>query len=289
MEAPAVLAEAVRISPSAITLRDATSSWSAPKVIELARLFAMAGDATRAQEILRALFELASDQARDGAQSDIANVQASQVPSFLYRPGVVSAHEALIVQHGRIFPVDETSADYWAGAKAWVAAAANAMLDWAADDDIYPESVIEGALVAAYQLDAAGEGVAARAIQSRAAALVVADTSKFGMRTAYQLALMGRHLGVALPEALSVALITEGILTADQEAMQLREMAASGNVSVALATGRRATDGMDKLAVLEVLKSLAETAGEYGYAKLLEARIDAALQARDLLDPTFSR
>ncbi|MDE0440907.1 MAG: tetratricopeptide repeat protein [Gammaproteobacteria bacterium] len=286
-----VFVESAGISPTAAATEATLETWQVPKVLELARLHAMADNPLAALGLIRRFATpdgvrtepetdwLDEDRSRRaGAASALARTFGLQL---LRGYGPASPASWLVHGRERVFPADPDNA--WPGAADWMLTAARAMQDWLDDEDVDPATVREMLFVLAWQLHEADHGDAARDILAVLATQIAAETDA-GPVELRNLALMSLRLSSPLPADLAVAVVSTGTLSARQEVSLVRELAASDAVG-ALRTGRAADRG-DKLELMRELRPLALAANDVTYARDLESRLEAAQAAfRELGSP----
>ena len=286
-----VFDESAGISPTATATEATLETWQVPKVLELARLHAMAGNPRDALALIRRF--AVPDGVRTEPETDWLDEERSRragAASALARTfgvqllqGYGPASPASWLVHGRerVFPADADNA--WPGAADWMLTAAPAMQDWLDDEGVDPATVREMLFVLAWQLHEADHGDAARRILAVLATQIAADADPVELRN---LALMSLKLSSPLPADLAVAVVSTGTLSAHQEVGLVRELAASDPAG-ALRTGRAADRG-DKLELMRELRPLALAANDATYARDLESRIEAAAEAfRELGSPAL--
>ena len=288
-----VFVESAGISPTATVTEETFETWQVPKVLELARLHAMAGNPLDALGLIRRFAipggvrtEPEADWL-DEDRSRRANAASALARTFglqLLR-GYGPASPASWLVHGRerVFPADADNA--WPGAADWMLTAARAMQDWLDDEDVDPARVRELLFVLVLQLHEADRGAAARDILAVLAKQIAAETDADPVELG-NLALMSLRLASPLPADLAVAVVSTGTLSARQEASLVRELAANDPTG-ALRAGRAADHG-DKLELMRELRPLALAANDMAYAADLESRLEAAQAAyRELGSPAL--
>ena len=288
-----VFVESAGISPTATVTEATFETWQVPKVLELARLHAMAGNPLDALGLIRRFAipggvrtEPEADWL-DEDRSRRANAASALARTFglqLLR-GYGPASPASWLVHGRerVFPADADNA--WPGAADWMLTAARAMQDWLDDEDVDPAKVRELLFVLVLQLHEADRGDAARDLLAGLATHIAAETDVDPVELG-NLALMSLRLGSPLPADLAVAVVSTGTLSARQEASLVRELAANDPTG-ALRAGRAADHG-DKLELMRELRPLALAANDMAYAADLESRLEAAQAAyRELGSPAL--
>ena len=295
LPAPAALAESAAISPSATATEMPLETWHVPKVLQLIRLHAMAGNSVEALGLIRRfvvpgglntereadLFD-AEQARRAGTASGLARAFGLQLIHG-YEPTLPASW--LVHGRERIFPAESDEA--WPGAADWMQTALRAMQGWLDDEDVDRANIRELLFVMAWQLGEADQGDTARQVLGVLARELAAETDPDPLELK-NLALMSLRLGSALPVDLAVAAVSAGTLSTDQEVRLVRELAGSDALA-ALRTGR-AADQSDKLELLRELHPLAVAANDMAYAADLEARLEAAEAAyRELGSPTLPR
>ena len=286
-----VFVESAGISPTTTVTEATLETWQVPKVLELARLHAMAGNPLDALGLIRRF--AIPDGVRTEPESDWLDEERSRranTASALARTfglqllrgyGPASSASWLIHGRERVFPADADNA--WPGALDWMLTAARAMQDWLDDEDVDPAKVREMLFVLAWQLHEADHGDAARDIFAVLARQIAAETDADPVELR-NLALMSLRLSSPLPADLAVAVVSTGTLSARQEVSLVRELAAS-DAAGALRTGRAADHG-DKLELMRELRPLALAANDVTYTRDLESRLEAAQAAfRELGSP----
>ena len=289
--APAALVESAAISPSATVTEAPLETWQVPKVLELIRLHAMAGNSVEALGLIRrfavpggvntvreaGLFDEEQSR-RAGTATALARAFGLQL---VHGYGPASPASWLVHGRARIFPAE--SDDAWPGAADWMQTAFRAMQDWLDDADVDAANVRELLFVMAWQLGEADQGDTARHVLGVLAEELAAETDPDPLELK-NLALMSLRLGSALPADLAVAAVSSGTLSVRQEVGLVRELAGS-DATAALRTGRAADHG-DKLELLRELHPLALAANDMAYAADLETRLEAAEAAyRELGSP----
>jgi len=275
-----VFVESAGVSPTATVTEATLETWQVPKVLELARLHAMAGNPLDALGLIRRFAvpggvrtEPETDwldeerSRRAGAASALARTFGLQL---LRGYGPASPAAWLVHGRERVFPADADNA--WPGAADWMLTAARAIQDWLHDEEIDPAKVREMLFVLAWQLHEADHGDAARDMLAVLATQIAAETDA-DLVELRNLALMSLKLSSPLPADLAVAVVSTGTLSARQEVGLVRELAAS-DARGALRTGRVADHG-DKLELLRELRPLALAANDVTYARDLESRLEA--------------
>ncbi|MCY3622164.1 MAG: tetratricopeptide repeat protein [Gammaproteobacteria bacterium] len=275
-----VFVESAGVSPTATLVEATLETWQVPKVLELARLHAMAGSPPDALGLIRRFAN--PDGIRTEPETDWLDEERSRragTASALARTfglqllrGYGPASPASWLVHGRerVFPADADNA--WPGAADWMLTAARAMQDWLDDEDVDPVTVREMLFVLAWQLHEADRVDAARDILAVLATQIAAETDADPAELR-NLALMSLKLSSPLPADLAVAVVSTGTLSARQEVGLVRELAAS-DAAGALRTGRVADHG-DKLELMRELRPLALAANDVTYARDLESRLEA--------------
>ena len=273
-----VFVESVGISPTATVTEATLETWQVPKVLELARLHAMAGNPLDALGLIRRFAvpggvrtEPETDWLDEERSRRAGNASAlARTFGLQLLRGYGPASPASWLVHGRerVFPAETDSA--WPGAADWMLTAARAMQDWLEDEDVDPARVRELLFVLAWQLHEADHGDAARDILAVVATQIAADPDPVELRN---LALMSLRLSSPLPADLAVAVVSTGTLNARQEVSLVRKLAASDAFG-ALRTGRAADHG-EKLELMRVLRPLALAANDVTYARDLESRLEA--------------
>ena len=279
-----VFGESTGISTTATATGATLETWQVPKVLELARLHAMAGNPLDALGLIRRFAvpggvrtEPETDwldeerSRRAGAASALARTFGLQL---LRGYGPASPASWLVHGRERVFPADADNA--WPGAADWMLTAARAIQDWLHDEDIDPAKVREMLFVLVWQLHEADHGDAARDMLAVLATQIAAETDADPVELR-NLALMSLRLSSPLPADLAVAVVSTGMLSARQEVGLVRELAAS-DAAGALRTGRAADHG-DKLELMLELRPLALAANDVSYARDLESRLEAAQAA----------
>ncbi len=282
------LAEAPRFSPTATDVEMPLGAWDGPKAVELVRLHAMAGNYSRAIELLRVLL----GSTRQGAAS-VEELPESQVQERyrlidvlnnlgrlygLRQPNLYSGtppalHE-LILHRERAFPAG--TEHHWSGDVAWMATAADALISWIDDPELDRAAILEAAFVVAWQLHSRGEQEHARAVVSELADRITVDPKRLGLQ---HLVLMALRVGNPLPPELAADALAQGNLSVEQEVEIIEGLQHASDSATALRVGRVA-DTDDKLAVMRVLAPLADSVGEADYAGDLKDRISASEEAR---------
>ena len=276
-----VLAEAVRISPSASSVLMPFEPWQIPKALELIRANAMAGDTGKALALLRRFAHLppgdassaTSVQDHGQGRMDAADSVATAIGLALEgsASGTPSPVARLVEGRERVFPADPDHA--WVGADDWKRAAIAAMVDWLDDADVDAADVRRMLFVAAWQQHAAGEADSARGIVSVLGARLDAEPAADPLEVR-NYALLALHVDGPVPADLALAVASRGMLTASEEAAIVREMAAADPVG-ALRAGRAADRG-DKLELMRELLPVAVAANDTAYAAALSRRIGLA-------------
>ena len=286
-----VFVESAGISPTAAVTEATLETWQVPKVLELARLHAMAGNPLDALGLIRP-FAIPGgvrtepetdwlDEERSRRASAASALARTFGLQLLRGYGPASPASWLVHGRERVFPADADNA--WPGAADWMLTAARAMQDWLDDEDVDPARVREMLFVLAWQLHEADHGDAARDILAVLASQIAADADPVELRN---LALMSLKLSSPLPADLAVAVVSTGTLSARQEVGLVRELAASDALG-ALRIGRAADHG-DKLELMRELRPLALAANDVNYARDLESRLEAAQAAfRELGSPAL--
>ncbi len=282
------LAEAARFSETATNAEMPLGDWQSAKAIELLRLNAMAGDTTRAIELLRGLLGSTGsgadsiDALSDSQQQDRYRlISALGTLGQLYglrrldlNFGTPAPLHELILRRERPFPAE--AEHHWPGDVAWMTAAGDAMVSWLDDPGLDRAGVLEAAFVVAWQLHSRGEDDRARRIVSKLADRITADPSRLGLQ---HLVLMALRVGNALPPELAAEALAQGNLSVEQEVEIIEGLERASDPATALRVGRVA-DKDDKLAVMRVLFPLADAAGDGDYAEELKNRINASEDAR---------
>ena len=290
-----VLSQAAEVSPTAVTVEAPFETWTVPKVLELARVHAVAGDHHEALRLLRGfvgsrerstgpsidLFDEEKSR-RDNAASTLASSFGLRLLSLRYGPqtplsGLVNGRE-------RIFPADSDRA--WPGAADWMQTATEAIRDWLDDTDVDPVGVREMLFALAWQLHAAGKDDSAGEVVAILGSSLNAQAEADSVELR-NLALLALRVGSPLPADLAVAVAAGGTLTARQEADLVRELADDDPIG-ALRAGRAADRG-DKLALLRELRTVALAVDDTAYAADLATRIELSEAAyRELGSPPIS-
>ncbi len=290
-----VLSQAAEMSPTAVTVEAPFETWTVPKVLELARVHAVAGDHREALRLLRGfvgsresstgpsidLFDEEQSR-RHNAASTLASSFGLRLLSLRYGPqtplsGLVNGRE-------RIFPADSDGA--WPGAADWMQTVTEAIRDWLDDTDVDPEGVREMLFALAWQLHAAGKDDSAGKVVAILGASLNAQAEADSVELR-NLALLALRVGSPLPADLAVAVAAGGTLTARQEADLVRELADDDLVG-ALRAGRAADRG-DKLALMRELRTVALAVDDTAYAADLATRIELSEAAyRELGSPPIS-
>ena len=287
-----VLPLAAGISPTATVVDAPLEMWTVPKVLELARIHAMAGNHPDALRLLRRF--VSSKEPNVDASIDLFDEELSRradaagtlastfgLPLLSLRYGPQTPLSGLVNGRERIFPADSDHA--WRGAADWMRTATETMQDWADDEDVDPAGVREMLFVVAWQLHAAGKDETAREVVG------ILGTGLDGQAEAdsvelRNLALLALRIGSPLPADLAVAVAAGGTLTARQEADLVHELAADDPVG-ALRAGRAADRG-DKLPLMRELHAVALAVEDTAYAADLATRIELAEAAyRELGSP----
>ncbi|MYF30795.1 MAG: tetratricopeptide repeat protein [Gammaproteobacteria bacterium] len=282
------LSEAAGLSRTATSVEVPLGEWDAPKAVELVRLHAMAGDETRAIELLRALLGTTTHGSDSGypltgpiQQERYELINALDTLARLYGLRRLDLYDAtpaplheLILRRERPFPAD--SAHHFPGDVAWMTTAANALVSWLDDAGVDRAGVLEAAFVVAWQLHSRGEDDRAKAVVAALADKITADPKRLGLD---HLVLMALRVGNALPPGLAAEALAQGNLRVEQEVELIEGLRRANDAATALRVGRGADKG-NKLALMRVLAALADAAGDADYVASLENRIDAAEQAR---------
>ena len=281
------IAQAAQLSSTAAELAPTLPEWHAARVVELARLQAMSGDIERAVEQLRMFVTKVEDET-DRTPPDRFDQTRFEMTSALrnlarvygllhldrFEEPFVPYHD-LIANRDRLFPVSDENR--WSGDTAWMTRAAEALVSWVNDPDIDRAAALEVAFVVAWQLHDSGETDDAKAVLSRLAARINADPNRLGLQ---HLALMALRLGNVLPVDLAAEVLGQGVLTVDQEVEVLEGLQRDHDPATVLAVGREVPRVAEKLPLMRLLRSLADTAGDSAYAATLAPRIDTAEEAR---------
>ena len=281
------LAEALRFSETATSAQMPLGDWEAAKAVELVRLYAMAGDATHAIELLRTLFRSKGHGVGSVAalpdsqrQERYQLINVLQMLARLYGlrqldlySGSAPLHD-LILRRERPFPAKPEHR--WPGDVAWMAAAADAMVGWLDDPALDRADVLEAAFVVAWQLHSRGEHNHAKDIVSKLADRVTADPNRLGLQ---HLVLMALRVGNVLPPELAAEALAQGGLNVEQQVDIIEGLHRGNDPATALTIGR-AADTPDKLAVMRVLLILADAVGDMDYIDDLQHRINASEEAR---------
>ena len=290
-----VLSQAAEISPTAVTVEAPIEMWTVPKVLELARAHAVAGDHHEALRLLRGfvgsrerstgppidLFDEEQSR-RDNAASRLASNFGLRLLSLRYGPqtplsGLVNGRE-------RIFPAESDHA--WPDAADWMQTATEAIRDWLDDTDVDPEGVREMLFALAWQLHAAGKDDSAGEVVAILGASLNAQAEADSVELR-NLALLALRVGSPLPADLAVAVAAGGTLTARQEADLVRELADDDPIG-ALRAGRAADRG-DKLPLMREVHAVALAVEDTTYAADLATRIELSEAAyRELGSPPIS-
>ena len=282
------LAEAGRFSASATDVEIPLGAWEAPKVVELVRLHARAGDEARAIELLRSLLVPATGKAdsvedlpESQQQERYQLISALNALGRLYGlrqldlySGTPAALHEMILRRERPFPA--SSEHYWSGDVAWMATVADALVAWLDDPGLDHAAVLEAGFVVAWQLHSRGEHDHARAIVAKLATRITADPKRRGLQ---HLVLMALRVGNAMPPELAAEALAQGNLGVEQEVEIIEGLRRANDPATVLQVGRVA-DRADKLAVMRVLAPLADSVGDSDYAEELKDRIDASEEAR---------
>ena len=290
-----VLFRAAEISPTATAVEAPFETWTVPKVLELARAHAIAGNHLAALRLLRRFVvpnERNADRSFDlfdEEQSRRANAAGTLARTFgmrflSLRYGPQTSMSGLVIGRERIFPADSDHG--WPGAADWMRTATDAIRDWLDDEDVDRVGVREMLFVLAWQLHAAGKDESAGKVVAVLGASLdaQAEVDPVELRN---LALLALKIGSPLPADLAVAVAAGGTLTARQEADLVREMAEDDAVG-ALRAGRAADRG-DKVPLMRELHTVALAVEDTAYAADLATRIELAEAAyRELGSPTIS-
>ena len=290
-----MLSRAAEISPTATAVEAPLDTWAVPKVLELARAHAIAGNHLEGLRLLRRFavskernadtsFDLLDEDQTRRASAAETLASTFGLPLLSLRYGSQTPMSGLVNGRERIFPADSDHA--WPGADDWMRTAAQAIRDWLDDEDVDPAGVREMLFVLAWQLHAAGKDESAGKVVAvlSASLRAEADVDPVELRN---LALLALKVGSPLPADLAVAVAAGGTLTARQEADLVRELADDDPMG-ALRAGRAADRG-DKLPLMRELHTIALAVEETSYAADLATRIEQAQVAyRDLGSPTIS-
>ena len=287
-----VLPKVVEISPTATVVEAPLEMWAVPKVLELARVHAIAGNHLDALRLLRHF--VVSNERNGDTSIDLFDEERSRraaaastlastfgLPLLSLRYGPQTPLSGLVNGRERIFPAGSDHA--WLGAADWMRAATEAIPQWLDDEDVDPVGVREMLFVVAGQLHAAGEHESARDVVAVLGTGLdkEADVDAVELR---DLALLALRIGSPLPADLAVAVAAGGALTARQEADLVRELADDDPLG-ALRTGRAADRG-DKLPLMRELHAVALAAEDTAYAADLATRIELSEAAyRELGSP----
>ena len=282
-----VATESRRFSTSAADSRGPAQRWHAVKAAELVRSRAMAGHVDSAIELLRdfvasTIDEPDTDPGESGLDSfelHRATLTFSRLYGYprldgsVYRPERIRFVN-LILYRERLFP--STPDNRWHGDLDWMARAAEAFASWLDDPAIDATSTMEAALVVVWQLHRAGEADRGRDVFAMIADRFATQANKPGLHYLARVAVL---LGASLPTELAGEALDQGVLTVDGEVETLRRLAANHDPATTLAVGRLADHG-GKLALMQFLVPVAESAGDQVYADDLRHRIDIAETAR---------
>ena len=289
-----VLPQAAEISPTATVVEAPLEMWTVPKVLELARVHAVAGNHLDALRLLRRF--VVSNERNGDTSIDLFDEERSRraaaastlastfgLPLLSLRYGPQTPLSGLVNGRERIFPASSDHA--WPGAADWMRAATEAIPQWLDDEDVDPVGVREMLFVVAGQLHEASEHESARDV----VAVLGTDLDKEADVDAVELrdlALLALRIGSPLPANLAVAVAAGGALTARQEADLVRELADDDPIG-ALRAGRAADRG-DKLPLMRELHAVALAAEDTAYAADLATRIELSEAAyRELGSPTI--
>ena len=290
-----VLPKAAETSPTATVVDAPLEMWTVPKVLELARVHAMAGNHPEALRLLRRFVSSKERNTEvsvdlfDEEQSRRANAAGSLASTFglpllSLRYGPQTPLSGLVNGRERIFPADPHHA--WPGAADWMRTASEAVRDWLGDEDVDLEGVREMLFVLAWQLNAAGKQESAREVVGILGTSLDAQAEADPVELR-NLALLALKIGSPLPADLAVAVAAGGTLTARQEADLVGELADDDPIG-ALRAGRAADRG-DKLPLMRELHVVALAAEDAAYAADLATRIELAEAAyRELGSPPIS-